>query len=107
MSLFIDGHIPILRARQVGRNSLTVRCPFCQKQHIHSSGGDLGPWYGYYRARCGPADVPRDTRFWSRDGYYLTATALPPPRSENRDRNTSAEVIPFRNTMPYQRGPKQ
>jgi len=101
MSLFIDGHIPIMRARRVGFNSLSVKCVFCGKLHLHASGGDLGPWYGYFRARCDPADLPRDTRFWSRDGYYLTATALPPPhRPTSRDRNASAEIILFRQTIP-------
>jgi hypothetical protein len=101
MSLFIDSHIPIMRARQVGPNSLTIRCPFCQKIHVHSSGGDPGPWFGYYRARCDPADLPRETRYWSRDGYYLTTTALPQPdRCASRDRNASAQIIPFRIAVP-------
>ncbi|MGR4930606.1 hypothetical protein ACIPUD_27940 [Bradyrhizobium sp. CAR08] len=92
MSLFVDGHIPIMRVRRVGRNTLSVLCPFCQRLHIHGSGDDIGPWFGYYRARCDPADLPRETSYWSRNGYYLTATALPQP---DRSQNARAAVIPF------------
>ncbi|UGY16726.1 hypothetical protein [Bradyrhizobium septentrionale] len=93
MSLFIDGHIPITRARRVGRNSLTIRCPFCQNIHVHTTGGGLGPWYGYFRAPCDPADLPPDTGFWSPDGYYLTGTALPQP--DRALSGSSATVLPF------------
>lgn len=93
MSLFIDGHIPITRARRVGRTSLTVRCPFCRKIHIHSSGGDPGPWFGYFRAPCNPADLPRDNRYWQRDGYFLTLAALPQP--DHAPSGFAATVLPF------------
>ncbi len=96
-SLFIDSHIPVTRARRVGPNSLMIRCPFCEKLHIHGSGGDPGPWYGYYRARCDPADLPSETRYWQRDGYFLTLTAPPQQPDRVRDRNASAQIIPLPN----------